>query len=607
MLIINTSKSSNANGLAELEKRPWAAIAWCRLAIVPALFLLASCQTRKADIGQPAKPSPAVENKLSTNWMAAARAALPEKDFERGDLSFQQITNLLCRESQLGNNEAKGLWGCALLLQSSSPKEAQEGLQLLRKSASDGYVPAMLTMGLLFEGDKYFPKDYMEAFHWFSLAADKGDAEAQLHTGGCYLHGLGTAQDYFMAAKYYRRSADQTNYLAMKNLGFLLMNGYGVYKNQEAAKYWLLRAAREGGNRRAMYNLGVLCMTKVSDPDSIIKGFQWYERSAELGDPLACYEVANCYNGGWGVEGNLDSYRSWRFKAATLGDTEAQYRMGAACRMGDGVPKDVENSLTWYRKAAAKNHPQAFYDLALYYLEDKTNQTSMKLANNYMLRAAQTGHREAQFDYALSCFRGDLGTLDFEGGKQWLGKAAENGCGRAEFCLFQLLYYGIPPDLKCPSYPKDQAEAIKWLRRAAEHDRWQAQSMLAVMLIQGKDMEQNKAKAEKLLRNAAEHGYAQAQNDLGFAILNSDTSVRDLVEAAKWCQLAVSKSKDPAVLKRAKVNLSNAWSQLTPDQQSEVDQQVKSFQALPATAIDPLVKNWETFPGYEQEDGPSGH
>jgi uncharacterized protein len=571
--------------------------------IITSLFLLASCQTRKAGIGQPVKPSPAVESKLSTNWMAAAIAALPEKDFEKGDLSFQEITNLLCRESRLNNNEAKGLWGCVLLLQSSSPKEAEEGLQLLRKSANDGYVGAMLTLGFLFEGDVYVRRDYKEVFHWFSLAADKGDREAELHVGGCYLQGLGTAQDYSMAAKYYRRSADQTNYLAMKNLGYLLMNGYGVEKNEEAAKYWLLKAAREGENRRAMYNLGALCMRKMSDPDSMIKGFQWYEQSAELGDPLACYEVANCYNGGWGVERNLDSYRSWCFKAATLGDTEAQYRMGAAYRMGYGVPIDVESSLMWYRKAAAKNHPKAFYDLALYYQEDKTNQTSMKLANDYMLRAAQTGHREAQFEYALSCFRGDLGKPDFEDGKQWLGKAAENGCGRAEFCLFQLLYYGIAPDLKCPSYPKDRAEAIKWLRRAAEHDRWQAQSILAVMLIQGKEMERNKAEAEKLLRNAAEHGYAQAQNDLGFAILDGDTSEKDLVEAAKWCQLAVSKSTDPAISKRAKANLSHALSRLTPDQQLEVDQQVKSFQALPDTAIDPLVKDWETYPGYKKEDG----
>jgi TPR repeat protein len=540
---------------------------------------------------------------LSTNWLAAARAALPEKYFQGGDLNFQEITNLLCRESRLGNNEAKGLWGWALLIQSSSPEEAKAGLQLFRKSASDGYVAAMLGLGFLFEGGKYVTKDYKEAFHWFSMAADKGDAEAQLHVGGCYFRGLGVNQDYSMAAKYYRRSADGTNYVAMKNMGYLLMNGFGVDKNLDAAKYWLSRAAKEGGNRRAMYNLGALCSRKSSDPNSIAQAFQWYEQSAELGDPLACFALADYYYYGWAVERNLDSFRSWRFKAATLGSTEAQYQMGVAFRTGDGVLKDAENSLMWYRKAAAKNHPKAFYDLALHYLEDKTNQASMTLANKYMLQAAQSGHRAAQFQYALSCFRGDLGTPDFENGKQWLNKAAENGWAQAEFSLYQLFYNGVAPATNCPSYPKDRDEAIKWLRRAAEHEHLQSQAVLAVMLIQGVDVPQNKAEAEKLLRSAAEHGYGQAQNDLGFAILNGDVGATDLVEAAKWCRLAESQFTDSVLLRRAKVNLSNALARLTTDQQLEVDRRVKDFQSLPPADLDPMTKDWERNPAYEQEDG----
>ena len=301
--------------------------------------------------------------------------------------------------------------------------------------------------------------------------------------------------------------------------------------------------------------------------------------------------------------GILDSYRSWRFKAATLGSTEAQYQMGAAFRTGDGVPKGLDSSLMWYRKAAAKNHPKAFYDLALLCLEDKTNQASIMLASNYMVRAAQTGHREAQFQCALSCFRGDLRIPDCEGGKQWLDKAAENGCPRAEFCLYQLFYYGIAPATNCPPYPKDRAEAIKWLRRAAEHEILQAQAILAFMLMQGKEVEQNKAEAEKLLRNAAEHGCGQAQNDLGFAILNGDISTTNAVEAAKWCRLAVSSLTDPEKLSRAKVNLSNALSRLTADQQLEADRQVDSFKALPAADIDPMSKGWEENPAYKQEDG----
>ena len=471
-----------------------------------AAFLATYSQAHALYAGQDTMPPGAVET-FSTNWMAAAKAALPQKYWAR-DLTFQETTNLLCQESQLGNYAAQGLWGFVLLVQGRSPEESKTGLDLLRNSAEKGYVPGMLQLGLLSEDDKYVRRDYSQAFHWFSVAAERGSAEGQLQLGGCYHYGLGTTKDLAMTAKCYRRSAEQTNYVAMKSLGYLLMNGIGMDKDVDAAKYWLMRAAKEGGNRRAMYNLGVIYSLPFPDTNSMREAFQWFKQSAELGDALASSQLANFYYWGWGgMQTNLDSYHDWRFKAATLGATEAQYAMGAAYRTGDGVPKDIESSLFWYRKAAAKNHPKAFYDLALHHLQAKTNRASMEAANESMLRAAQAGHREAQFQMAMSCFRGDVAAANCESGKQWLARSAENGWARSEFCLFQLYYYGVPASAECPPYPKDATEAIKWLRRAADHENLQAQSTLAVMLIRARNIEIDKERAEKLLRNAAQHGY----------------------------------------------------------------------------------------------------
>jgi len=574
--------------------------------LIPALLLLASCRTHEPNISHDVVPAHAFDGILSTNWLVMAKAALPAKYLANGIESFQKMTNLLCQESRRGNNAAKGLWGIALLTQSRSPQEAKTGLELLRSSADKGYIPAMFNLGLLYENGKFVQADSKEAFHWFSVAADRGYSEAQLHMAGCYHFGVGTTPDLAMAAKWYRRAAEQTNYAAMKDLGYFLMEGMGLDKDLDAAKYWFTRAAKEGGNPRAMYNLGVLCRMKSPQPAATAEAFQWFKRSAELGDPLASYWMSVCYYHGWGVESNLDNYHDWRFKAATLGSTEAEFSMGSAYRTGDGVPKDAESSLMWYRKSAAKNDPRAFYDLSLHYLDDKTNQASMALANDYMLRAAQAGHRDAQFQCAMSCFRRDVGAPDFESGKQWLAKAAENGWGRAEYFLFQCYFNGAPPGPGWPSYPKDSAEAIKWIRRAAQHDNLQAQAVLAVMLIRGTDMKQDKTEAETLLRGAAEHGYASAQNDLGFAILNGDLSTTNLVEAAMWCRLAESGATDTKTLQRAKVNFSNVWSRLGAVEQSEVDRRVKHFNALPVPVIDPMVKDWERNPDYQQENGHLG-
>jgi TPR repeat protein len=260
----------------------------------------------------------------------------------------------------------------------------------------------------------------------------------------------------------------------------------------------------------------------------------------------------------------------------------------------------------WYRKAAAKNHPDALYDLAVRCLEDRTNRASVQLANDLMFRAARMGHREAQFQCAMNWFRGEV-RLDPEGGREWLQKAAENGWPKAEFLLFQLYFNGFSPTNGFPAYPKDRVEGVKWLRRAAEHGHFQAQSILAIMLIRGDAMDQNKPEAEKFLREAAGHGYAQAQNDLGFAILDGDATPTDALEAALWCKLALTHSTDPNVTKRATVNLFNALSRLTVEQQQEVDNRAKNFQPLLPPEVDPKVKDWQRNPDYQAEDGRFGH
>jgi TPR repeat protein len=568
------------------------------------ILLLASYSTDAKGAESDAASAPTAESS-ATNWMEAAKAALPERYREK-ILSFGQLTNLLSQESQGGNSAAQGLWGFALVAQSHSPDEAMPGMELLRSAARNGCVPAMLNLAYVYQNGKFAKTNYSEAFHWFSVAAEKGNADAQAQLGGCYHTGRGTTRDYSKAAKWYRLAADQNNYEAMKSLGFLLLNGLGVDRDLGAAKSWSSRAAKEGNHRRAMFNLGAICILESSNSTdsaaSMAEAFRWYKQSADLGDPLACFQVACFYYHGWGgVATNLDSYYKWLSQAANLGASEAEYFMGQSCRTGIGMPKDEAKSLEWYRKAAAKNEPRALYDLAVHYFEDKSIRPAQKMANDYMLRAAQAGHREAQLQYAMSAFRGDVAPPDCERGKQWLAKSAENGWGKAEFLLFQLYYNGKSPVADCPPYPKDTVEAMKWLRRASEHENLQAQSVLAVMLIQGKDVEQNNSEAEKLLRNAAMHGYVQAQNDLGYAILTGVTAKKDWAEAATWCELAETKSTDTNTVARAKVNFANASSQLSAAELSEVDRRVKAFQSIPIAGIDPLAKDWEKNPEFQLE------
>lgn len=54
----------------------------------------------------------------------------------------------------------------------------------------------------VWEGDGV-PQDFKEAFKWYRLAANQGDADAQYNLGFVYEYGDGVAQDYVQAYLWY--------------------------------------------------------------------------------------------------------------------------------------------------------------------------------------------------------------------------------------------------------------------------------------------------------------------------------------------------------------------------------------------------------------------
>ncbi len=535
--------------------------------------------------------------------MAEAKRALPP-EYSGRNPGRQELTNLLCLEGKRGNATAEGLWAVAFLASAQLPQERKEALGLLRHAAEQGSVPAMLNLGFLLQSGTLVPKDPPEACRWFGRAADTGDAESLFQLAQCYHYALGTTQDFGKALALYQRAAASNSVMAMKGVGVMLMKGQGTERDPVMARHWLERAANEGRNRRAMFDLGELCWMVSTNPSSLKEAFKWFEQGATLGDPLACWAVAGYYErGDGGVTTNHEAFCRWRLLAAQRGATEAEYQMGVAYRTGDSVPQDSSLSLTWYRKAAAKNHPAALYDLAVYYWRDHDNPASKQLASGYMLRAAQMGHREAQLQCALACFQGQPAPPDCEAGRKWLAQSAQNGWAKAEYMLFMLFYKGSPPSPLCPAYARNVPEALNWLRRAADHGYTRAQSLLAVMLIRGTELKPDKAEAERLLRNAANHGDARAQNDLGYSIKEGNGSSSDMVEAAMWFDLAQRDKSDTNTLRIATLNLDAALKLLGSGQRALVKQKVDSFHPVPAFEQPPLLEGWEENPLYLVEDG----
>src|SRR5438874_2938822 len=93
---------------------------------------------------------------------------------------------------------------------------------------------------------------------------------------------------------------------------------------------------------------------------------------------------------------------------------------------------------------------------------------------------------------------------------------------------------------------KDQAEAVKWYRKAAEQNLAAAQYNLGLRYAHGEGVAKDQVEAVKWYRKAAEQNYAAAQENLGVCYVSGEGVAEDLVEAYKWLLLAVRQGNEHA-------------------------------------------------------------
>lgn len=94
---------------------------------------------------------------------------------------------------------------------------------------------------------------------------------------------------------------------------------------------------------------------------------------------------------------------------------------------------------------------------------------------------------------------------------------------------------------------QNDADAVKWYRKAADQGLAQAQSKLAAAYMAGKGVPQDYAGAISLVRKSADQGYAEAQFNLGIRYAVGLGVPQDYIQAHKWCNLGAAGESEPEV------------------------------------------------------------
>jgi len=124
---------------------------------------------------------------------------------------------------------------------------------------------------------------------------------------------------------------------------------------------------------------------------------------------------------------------------------------------------------------------------------------------------------------------------DYAQAIKWLRKAADQNLAVAQFMLGHCYEYG-------QGVAKDRVEAVRWYRKAAEQNDAGAQFSLGVCYDEGQGVAKDKVEAMKWYRKAAEQN-ADAQCYLGRDCYHDGDGVKkDAAEAVKWYRKAAEQN-----------------------------------------------------------------
>ena len=366
-----------------------------------------------------------------------------------------------------------------------------------------------------------------------------------------------------------RTAAEQGHADAQYILGVMYHEGRGGATGLRRGHALVPPGSRAGRHAFAQYILGVMYHEGEGVPQDYAEAMRWFRRAAEQGDPAAQSELGVMYHKGQGVLQDYAEAMRWFRRAAEQEDPFAQYNLGVmyyararGCHRttprpcagtagqpsretptrstiwavmynkGQGVPQDYAEAVRWYRRAAEQGTmPAAQFNLGVMYARNGQGvplRTDAEAVRWYPPGSRAGKRPPAQFNLGVMYYKGLGVPQDDAEAMRWFRRAAEQGHADAQYFLGVMYYLG-------QGVPQDYAEAVRWFRRAAEQGHAAAQYNLGNMYNIGQGVPQDYAEAMRWFRRAAEQGDAEAQSNLGATCTTKARGCqRTDAEAVRW-------------------------------------------------------------------------
>jgi len=236
-------------------------------------------------------------------------------------------------------------------------RDEARGLELLRRSADEGYSAAQYLLGQRYLYGLGLPRDKGRAKSYLLAASADGDYRASVLLKIIAKGNRGEKRDRESIVAAVKRKAHSKVSAAQYTLAFMYLVGDGVPKDGVEEVRWYRAAAAK--NARAAFILSLMYQSGEGVPDNPAEAFRLMRNAAEMGDVRAQYFLGTFYYQGVGTQVDRQSAGAWFRKSAESGLDDAQLAYGMLLLSGDGVAQDKAQAVEWLGKSARQGNVRA--------------------------------------------------------------------------------------------------------------------------------------------------------------------------------------------------------------------------------------------------------
>ena len=278
------------------------------------------------------------------------------------DAIFQQQLKL----ANQGNAAAQNYVGESYAYEADNVKPSYEKADhWLRKSAAQGYIPAIYNLGRLHNDDSLLLQ-----------AAEQGNVDAQIRVANMYRNGYGVAKDSVKAMAFCRKAAEQQEKVAYACMANMFYKKEGVSNEVDQAIIWSLKSIKIGNFDDAIY----LRYINKENENIFQTFFQRVRKSADLNDASAQLVMATLYRYevlGKSEDNKVQAVR-WARMSAEQGYIQGQNFLGSLYKDGYEVPQDLAQAASWYLKGANQGDASAVSELRYIFNSARTNEEHVR-------------------------------------------------------------------------------------------------------------------------------------------------------------------------------------------------------------------------------------